>query len=53
MARRGEQVEAWLPCLVGETIDRDGDGWDACTMDCDDDNPEVNPDSGETWCLEE
>lgn len=43
IAERREQIEAWLPCLAGESVDHDGDGFDGCMEDCDDRDPEVHP----------
>jgi hypothetical protein len=40
---RGEGIEAWLPCLVGQEVDNDGDEYDGCSADCDDWNPEAHP----------
>jgi hypothetical protein len=40
---RRDQLEEWLPCLQGEFVDLDGDGFDGCTEDCDDWNPEIHP----------
>ncbi len=43
MDERPEQLEDWLGCLAGEQLDHDGDGWDGCTEDPEDWNPEVGP----------
>ena len=40
---RGEELEEWLPCLIGDEVDHDGDGFDGCTADCDDFNGDVFP----------
>ncbi len=44
---RRDQIEEWLPCLQGGSIDIDGDGFDGCTEDCDDWNPEIHPGAAE------
>jgi len=44
---RREQIEAWLPCLVGDLIDHDSDSFDGCQEDCDDWNPDIYPGAGE------
>ncbi|GEM_PF-1557339 len=31
---RSAQMEKWLPCLEGGSVDYDGDGYDGCTVDC-------------------
>ncbi len=36
---RRTALEAWMPCLVGEPVDHDGDGRDGCTLDPDDFDP--------------
>ena len=41
LVERPDQVLRWLPCLAGEPVDHDGDGFDGCTVDPDDDNPEI------------
>jgi hypothetical protein len=41
--QRREMIEAWLPCLVDEEVDNDGDEHDGCAEDCDDWNAEVHP----------
>ena len=41
--RRPEQVRQWLPCLEGGQVDLDGDGFDGCTVDCDDHDEGVHP----------
>jgi len=43
VVERPEQLEDWLGCLAGEQLDHDGDGWDGCTEDPEDWNPEVGP----------
>jgi hypothetical protein len=43
IVRRREDVETWLPCLVGGAVDNDGDTHDGCTADCDDWNAAVYP----------
>ena len=43
MAERPGQLHAWLGCLVGELVDHDEDGWDGCTEDPDDREPEIGP----------
>jgi len=40
---RPAQVEQWLPCLDGEVVDLDGDGFDGCTEDCNDYEPWIHP----------
>jgi len=40
-------IEAWLPCLIGQSVDNDGDEHDGCTADCDDWNPQVHPGADE------
>jgi len=40
---RRSQIEAWVPCLTGDTTDTDGDGYDGCSEDCDDTNPDIHP----------
>jgi hypothetical protein len=40
---RRSAIEEWLPCLLGETVDHDGDNFDGCTTDCDDHHPAVYP----------
>ncbi len=47
IAGRRQAVEAWLPCLVGSTVDTDGDLYDGCTVDCDDMVPDVHPGAAE------
>lgn len=42
------EVEEWLPCLTGEGVDHDRDGYDGCTLDCDDFEPTVHPGAPET-----
>lgn len=44
---RGGVVEEWLPCLTGGSVDSDGDGFDGCTVDCDDGDPHVHPGAAE------
>lgn len=44
---RPEQVREWLPCLDGEVVDLDGDGFDGCTVDCDDHQPLIHPAAAE------
>ncbi len=48
---RGEQIDAWLPCLAGDPVDKDGDGYDGCTVDCDDGNPRIHPGATESCNL--
>jgi spore coat protein CotH len=43
MTNRRQELEVWLPCLAGEIVDQDSDGYDACKEDCDDHNPDVFP----------
>lgn len=43
MQERPAQIEDWLGCLAGESVDHDGDGWNGCTEDPEDWNPEVGP----------
>jgi spore coat protein CotH len=43
IVRRREQMETWLPCLVGGAVDNDGDTHDGCTADCDDGNAAIHP----------
>jgi spore coat protein CotH len=38
-----DQIEEWLDCLDGGSVDFDGDGANGCTADCDDHNPDVHP----------
>jgi len=40
---RRQQLELWLPCLRGEFVDHDSDGYDGCTVDCDDHNETAYP----------
>jgi len=44
---RGGQIEDWLPCLSGGGVDSDGDGFDGCTEDCDDWDPQAHPGADE------
>jgi hypothetical protein len=44
---RREAIEAWLPCIIGQTVDNDDDGHDGCAEDCDDWNPEAYPGADE------
>jgi hypothetical protein len=44
---RPAQIERWLPCLVGETVDWDEDEWDDCTEDCDARDDQVFPGAAE------
>ncbi len=44
---RGGELEPWLPCLDGGSVDQDGDGYNACTVDCDDENRHVHPGADE------
>ncbi|MFN2114245.1 MAG: CotH kinase family protein [Anaerolineae bacterium] len=37
------QIEEWVPCLDGRGVDHDRDGFDGCTVDCDDFQPLVHP----------
>ncbi len=41
MAERPEHLQTWLSCLAGEPLDHDGDGYNGCTEDPEDWNPEV------------
>lgn len=40
-------VREWLPCLEGDAVDQDEDGFDGCTEDCDDRRAEVHPGAAE------
>jgi len=44
---RREAIEAWLPCLTGGVTDNDDDGYDGCSVDCDDRNEGVHPGAAE------
>jgi hypothetical protein len=48
---RRVQIEAWLPCLAGETVDNDDDQHDGCSEDCDDWNPAAHPGADEACDL--
>ncbi len=48
ISQRSDEVSAWLPCLIGEAVDRDRDGYDGCREDCDDLDPKVHPGAAET-----
>ena len=43
MEERRDQIEDWLPCLEGGSIDTDGDGHNGCSTDCDDENADIHP----------
>ena len=47
IAGRRAAIEPWLPCLTGGVVDRDADGHNACTSDCNDYDPGVHPGAGE------
>jgi spore coat protein CotH len=49
--RRQDEIESWLPCLVGGVVDNDGDGADGCAEDCDDFNENAYPGATETCNL--
>jgi len=51
LSRRDEEISAWLPCLIGGSVDHDLDGSNACTADCDDMNPMIHPGATETCNL--
>jgi spore coat protein CotH len=51
IAGRNAELERWLPCLAGATIDQDGDGYDGCTADCNDANAAVHPGATEACNL--
>ena len=40
---RSEEIQSWLGCLDGGTVDQDGDGANGCTADCNDHDPGVFP----------
>ncbi|MBT3223000.1 MAG: hypothetical protein HN348_28330 [Proteobacteria bacterium] len=44
---RSEEIEEWLPCLNGEEVDHDGDGFNGCTEDCNDYDQAVFPGAAE------
>ncbi len=43
LADHSAAMESWQPCLVGQSVDHDGDGADGCTSDCDDREADVYP----------
>jgi spore coat protein CotH len=43
IGRRRAEISTWLPCLIGGAVDTDGDGFDACTVDCDDRSSGIHP----------
>ncbi len=43
LAQHPTKVAGWLPCLVGDSVDGDADGYDDCTVDCRPDDPSVSP----------
>jgi hypothetical protein len=40
---RADQIQVWVPCLAGGSVDLDGDGSNDCVDDCDPWSPEVHP----------
>jgi spore coat protein CotH len=44
---RPEEIERWLPCLQGGSVDVDGDGYNGCDEDCDDHAPDIHPGAAE------
>ncbi|PCC71268.1 Putative metal-binding motif-containing protein [Nannocystis exedens] len=51
--QRKASVEAGLACTVPSDVDLDGDGYSACTDDCNDDDPDVHPDAQEACDLDD
>ena len=43
LTERPTELGKWMPCLSGGQVDDDGDGYDGCTVDCDDHDPQTNP----------
>ncbi len=39
----GTKITKWVVCLDGGSVDGDNDSYNACTVDCDDNNPHVHP----------
>jgi len=48
IGRRGEEIQHWLPCLEGGSVDSDGDTYDDCTEDCNAHAADVHPGAAET-----
>ncbi|MBZ5710212.1 CotH kinase family protein [Nannocystis pusilla] len=51
--QRAASVEAGLACTVPSDVDVDGDGFSACTDDCDDNDPAVHPGAQEVCDLDD
>ncbi|WAS90690.1 CotH kinase family protein [Nannocystis punicea] len=51
--QRAASVQAGLACTVPSDVDADGDGYSACTDDCDDNDPAVHPDAQEMCDLDD
>lgn len=43
ISNRGDEIEAWLPCLLGEKVDHDKDGYEGCSVDCEDFENRIHP----------
>lgn len=43
MKNRGAAIQDQLICTDPSNVDLDGDGFSGCDVDCDDDDPKVNP----------
>ncbi len=48
MQHRDDDLLGWLPCLLGEAVDHDGDTHNGCTEDCRDLDENIHPDADET-----
>ncbi|MDC0722857.1 CotH kinase family protein [Nannocystis bainbridge] len=51
--QRAASVQAGLACTIPSDVDLDGDGFSACTDDCDDNDPDVHPGAQEACDLDD